>query len=70
MALNLFGLFEFYTPGGKHLGNIRTTEDFFGDFFSGVLATILSTPCSAPFLGTALTFAFSSQNSTIFLIFI
>jgi thiol:disulfide interchange protein DsbD len=70
MALNLFGLFEFHTPGGKHLGNIRTTEDFFGDFFSGVLATILSTPCSAPFLGTALTFAFSSQNSTIFLIFI
>jgi thiol:disulfide interchange protein/DsbC/DsbD-like thiol-disulfide interchange protein len=70
MALNLFGLFEFYTPGGKHLGNIRTTEDFIGDFFSGVLATILSTPCSAPFLGTALTFAFSSQNSTIFLVFI
>ena len=70
MSLNLFGLFEFYTPGGKQLGNIKTTEDFVGDFLSGVLATILSTPCSAPFLGTALTFAFSSANSTIFFIFI
>ncbi len=69
-ALNMFGMFEFYTPGGKQLGNIQTEEGFSGDFLSGVLATILSTPCSAPFLGTALTFAFTSSSSTIFLIFI
>lgn len=69
-ALNLFGMFEFVTPGGKHLGNIQTQEGFVGDFLSGVLATILSTPCSAPFLGTALTFAFTSSNYTIFSIFI
>jgi len=69
-SLNLFGMFEFITPGGKHLGNIQTQEGFAGDFLSGVLATILSTPCSAPFLGTALTFAFTSSNATIFLIFL
>lgn len=69
-SLNLFGLFEFSTPGGKTLGNIQTEEGFTGDFLSGVLATILSTPCSAPFLGTALTFAFTSSSSSIFLIFI
>jgi thiol:disulfide interchange protein/DsbC/DsbD-like thiol-disulfide interchange protein len=69
-ALNMFGLFEFATPGGKSLGNIKTEEGFIGDFLSGVLATILSTPCSAPFLGTALTFAFTSSTSSIFLIFI
>lgn len=68
-SLNMFGMFEFVTPGGKHLGNIQTQEGFAGDFLSGVLATILSTPCSAPFLGTALTFAFTSSNMTIFLIF-
>ncbi|WP_372653651.1 thioredoxin family protein [Halobacteriovorax sp.] len=68
-ALNMFGLFEFRTPGGSRLGSLETNEGFFGDFTSGVLATILSTPCSAPFLGTALTFAFTSSNLTIFAIF-
>jgi thiol:disulfide interchange protein/DsbC/DsbD-like thiol-disulfide interchange protein len=68
-ALNLFGLFEFSTPGGSKLGNVATTEGFAGDFLSGVLATVLSTPCSAPFLGTALTFAFTSSTVEIYLIF-
>lgn len=70
MALNLFGLFEFYTPGGKKLGNVELKKGFFGDFFGGVLATILSTPCSAPFLGTALTFAFSTSAFGIITIFL
>ena len=68
-ALNLFGLFEFKTPGGKTLGNVEVKKGFYGDFIGGVLATILSTPCSAPFLGTALTFAFSSSPFMIILIF-
>ena len=68
-TLNLFGLFEFSTPGGKHLGNIKTDSPYIGDFLSGVLATILSTPCSAPFLGTALTFAFSASTATIITVF-
>lgn len=69
-ALNMFGLFEFRTPGGSKLGNVSTSESFGGDFLSGVLATVLSTPCSAPFLGTALTFAFTSSTMEIYLIFI
>ena len=68
-SLNLFGLFEFMTPGGKTLGNMELKKGVSGDFIGGVLATILSTPCSAPFLGTALTFAFSSSPITIILIF-
>ena len=68
-ALNLFGLFEFATPGGSKLGNVNLKENFTGDFLSGILATVLSTPCSAPFLGTALTFAFSSSTVEIYLIF-
>jgi thiol:disulfide interchange protein/DsbC/DsbD-like thiol-disulfide interchange protein len=67
-SLNMFGLFEFITPGGKSLGGIKTTGKA-GDFLNGVLATILSTPCSAPFLGTALAFAFTQGTSIIFLIF-
>lgn len=69
LALNLFGLFEFATPGGKALGNTQTQDGLAGDFFSGVLSTILSTPCSAPFLGTALAFAFTGSTAMIMLVF-
>lgn len=69
MALNMLGLFEFVTPGGRKLGNTEIKKGMGGDFLNGVLATILSTPCSAPFLGTALTFAFTTGPTSIFLIF-
>jgi thiol:disulfide interchange protein len=69
LSLNLFGLFEFITPGGNKLGSAELKEGVVGDFFSGVLTTILSTPCSAPFLGTALPFAFTTTTMNIFLIF-
>lgn len=65
-SLNLFGLFEFELPnflnskiGGKS-----------GAFFEGMFATLLATPCSAPILGTALTFALSAGNLELFLSFI
>lgn len=70
MSLNLFGLFEFITPGGSKLGSGPQEDSFTGDFFAGILTTILSTPCSAPFLGTALTFAFTTTYSTIFVMFL
>lgn len=69
LSLNLFGLFEFNTPGGSKLGSTELSEGFTGDFLSGVLTTILSTPCSAPFLGTALAFAFTTSVFNIFLMF-
>lgn len=69
MAMNMLGLFEFITPGGKTLGNKQLKEGFIGDFSNGILATILSTPCSAPFLGAALTFAFTTSSINIFIIF-
>ncbi|MBT3586126.1 MAG: hypothetical protein HN509_14565 [Halobacteriovoraceae bacterium] len=68
-ALNMFGLFEIITPGGSKLGGVKIKEGNSGDFFNGVLAVILSTPCSAPFLGTALTFAFTSSPIYILLTF-
>ncbi len=69
LSLNLFGFFEFRTPGGKVLGDKQLEEGVFGDFMSGVIATILSTPCSAPFLGSALSFAFTTSIFNIFLVF-
>ena len=67
-SLNLFGMYEFITPGGNSLGSIKIDGPK-GDFLNGVLATILSTPCSAPFLGTALAFAFTSGPIFILIIF-
>ncbi|MCY3969644.1 MAG: thioredoxin family protein [Acidobacteria bacterium] len=40
-----------------------------GHFFSGVFATLMATPCSAPFLGTAVGFALSQPAATIVLVF-
>ena len=41
-----------------------------GAFFQGVFATILATPCTAPFLGTASAFAFAQPGWATFLIFL
>ena len=67
-ALNLFGVFEISLPQSIRRGLVSTTErkDDLGSFFQGVFATVLATPCTAPFLGTALGFAFS-QSSLIIL---
>jgi len=69
MTLNFFGLFEFITPGGNKLANAKFENSYAADFFSGVLATILATPCSAPFLGTALTFALTTSNLNVLITF-
>jgi len=41
-----------------------------GDFFAGMLATILATPCSAPFVGTAVAVALSGSMADLFGIFL
>jgi thiol:disulfide interchange protein DsbD len=45
-------------------------EGWMGSFFQGVLATVLATPCSAPFLGSAMGFAFSQSSWIILVIFL
>jgi thiol:disulfide interchange protein DsbD len=72
VALNLFGVFEF-TPGGRALdaaGGLASKHGAAGAFFNGVLATTLATPCTAPFLGVALGFAFAQSAPVIALFFL
>ena len=71
-ALNLFGVFEISLPQSMTRGLLSTSErkDDLGSFFQGVFATVLATPCSAPFLGTALGFAFSQPPAIILLMFV
>ncbi|MGB9473844.1 MAG: protein-disulfide reductase DsbD domain-containing protein [Candidatus Udaeobacter sp.] len=72
LALNLFGVFEISLPQSMTRGLLSTTErkDDLGSFFQGMFATVLATPCTAPFLGTALGFAFSQSSAVILAIFV
>src|SRR5262249_54057820 len=71
-ALNLFGVFEISLPQSVTRSLLSTSErkDFFGSFAQGVFATVLATPCTAPFLGTALGFAFTQSAVIILAMFI
>jgi thiol:disulfide interchange protein DsbD len=71
-ALNMFGVFEITLPQGATRGLLAWTagEGDAGSFFQGVFATVLATPCTAPFLGTALGFAFTQSSVIIFLMFL
>ena len=58
-ALSLFGQLNIgINIGQKEAGRLANNTGLVGTFVKGVLATILATPCTAPFLGTALGFAF------------
>lgn len=69
-ALSLFGLFYVnISVGQNELNKLSSGDTLVGTFFKGVLATLLSTPCTAPFLGVALGFAFAQSNAIVALIF-
>ncbi|MEO6103157.1 MAG: thioredoxin family protein, partial [Pseudoxanthomonas sp.] len=40
-----------------------------GDFFTGVLAVVIASPCTAPFMGAALAFAFTASTPVALLVF-
>lgn len=71
-ALNLFGVFEISLPQSLTRSLLSTSErrDLLGSFFQGVFATVLATPCTAPFLGTALGFAFTQSAVIILAMFV
>jgi suppressor for copper-sensitivity B len=74
-AANLWGLFEVPLPamaGDLVLATDRRAGNHkvFGAFMTGVFATVLATPCSAPFVGTAIGFALSRGGTEIFAIFL
>ncbi len=72
VALNLFGVFEITLSGGamSAAGAASSRHGSAGAFMNGVLATVLATPCTAPFLGASLGFAFAQPAHMIVLFFI
>ncbi|HSS51535.1 MAG TPA: thioredoxin family protein [Thermoanaerobaculia bacterium] len=69
-CLNLWGLFEIHLPGAlADLAGAGPREGVAGHFASGLFATLMATPCSAPFLGTAISFALAQTGLVIFAMF-
>ena len=67
-AANLWGLFEIPLPSWA--GELGTGgSSLAGHFLSGLFATLLATPCSAPFVGTAIGFALARGTYEILIIF-
>ena len=73
LGLSLSGFIEL----GSSLQNLgsglsdkqRASSDWRGSFFTGVLATVVATPCTAPFMGTAMGFALGQSALVALLIF-
>ncbi|MCS6771398.1 MAG: protein-disulfide reductase DsbD family protein [Kiritimatiellae bacterium] len=69
LGLSLFGVFEFglsLTTVGQEL---QSKSGYAGSFFSGLLATIVATPCTAPFMGAALGYALTQPPASALAIF-
>jgi suppressor for copper-sensitivity B len=73
-AANIWGLFQIPMPAfvGRVAvaGDAGIGNDHAKSFFTGVLATALATPCSAPFVGTAVGFALARGPAEILAIFL
>jgi thiol:disulfide interchange protein DsbD len=69
VALNLFGVFE-VGQSLTAMANLTTkTNGLSSSFWSGALATIVATPCTAPFMGSALGFALGQPAWSTLLVF-
>lgn len=53
LGLNFLGTFEI-GQSLSYLGAKKTSQSLWGSFMTGVLATVVATPCTAPFMGAAL----------------
>jgi suppressor for copper-sensitivity B len=70
-AANQFGLFHLAVSSGflTRISGFAGGTSAISHFFSGFVATLLATPCSAPLVGTAVGFALSQGTAEIFAIF-
>jgi thiol:disulfide interchange protein len=70
ISLNLFGVFEVHLAGRAMdaASKLSSGHGAAGAFFNGLLATVLATSCTAPFLGAAIGFAFAQPAPIVLLV--
>ncbi len=70
LGMNLFGLFDIGTSW-MGLGNTLTQGKGLGaSFFTGILAAVVASPCTAPFMATAVGFTLTQSTPITLLVFI
>jgi thiol:disulfide interchange protein DsbD len=68
-ALSLAGQFDLGLSLTSVGGSLAQKQGYAGSFFTGVLATVVATPCAAPFMGTAIGFALAQTAGVTFAVF-
>jgi thiol:disulfide interchange protein DsbD len=69
LALNLSGVFEWGAFAQSMTSNISATGRYADAFLAGVLASVVATPCTAPFMGAAVGFTLTQSAANALAIF-
>ncbi|HEY2467417.1 MAG TPA: thioredoxin family protein [Terracidiphilus sp.] len=69
LGLSLAGQFEIGLTLTSAGGSLAAKQGYTGSFFTGVLAVIVATPCTAPFMGAAIGYALSQSAVVTFAVF-
>jgi thiol:disulfide interchange protein DsbD len=70
VALSMSGVVQFGASLGNTGSSLASRSGPVGDFFTGVLAVVVASPCTAPFMGTALAYAFAAPTLHALLVFV
>ncbi len=70
LALNLSGVFEFGQLAPSGLTGWTSKNRTLDAFGSGILAVIIASPCTAPFMGAALGYAMTGSTATMLVVFV
>ncbi|MCW5605796.1 MAG: thioredoxin family protein [Burkholderiales bacterium] len=69
LALNLSGVFEFGSMLPASFAGARSANRSLDAFLTGVLAVVVASPCTAPFMGAALGYALTQNAPSTLLVF-
>jgi thiol:disulfide interchange protein DsbD len=69
LGLSLAGQFEIGLTLTSAGGSLAAKQGYTGSFFTGVLAVVVATPCTAPFMGTAIGYALTQTAVVTFAVF-
>ena len=70
VGLSMSGLVQFGASLGNTGAGLAGRGGVAGDFFTGVLAVVVASPCTAPFMGSALAYAFAAPAPHALLVFL
>ncbi|MDN3919063.1 protein-disulfide reductase DsbD family protein [Roseateles violae] len=70
VGLSLSGLLEIGAAAAGLGSGLADKPGYAGSFFGGVLASVVATPCTAPFMGAALAFALSQPAASLLAVFL